>query len=444
MRQPKAEPSFEVTTDERATIPAASAFEQFQRDRLGFLERCAAMADVVSCRLGRDDVLVLSRPDLVNDVLLTNRGDFSKAYLTDLMHPLLAGSLLLADSDSWLRERRLVLPAFHHERLAGYAEVMAEEATRIGDGWTQPQHRDLHADMMRMTLRVVTKTLFGIDFSKGVQVAERLVDTVMDEFNRRLAGRRSAIPLPSLRLLRLVRSLRALDRIAYGAIAERRRAPGSDLLSMLVAARDESGRPMTDREIRDACLAVFFAGHETTACLLSWTWFELARRPDVQERVLAEIEAAQEAPPATLPARTPYLQAVLNEVLRMYPPAYAFGRRAVRDTSVGGHAVPAGTTVLMSPWAMHRDPRYFDAPEEFQPERWLDGLASRLPRFAYFPFSSGPRRCVGSSFALMEATIAIAVILPRFAVSDAPARAEMAPSITLRPARGMRVRLTPR
>src|SRR4051812_5349934 len=184
MRQPKAEPIIEVTTDELATIPSASAFEQFQSDRLGFLERCARIADVVSCRLGPDDVLVLSRPHLVNDVLLTNRGDFSKAYLTGLMHPLLASSLLLADSDSWLRERRLVLPAFHHERLAGYAEVMADEATRISDGWTQPQHRDLHADMMRMTLRVVTKTLFGVDFSSGVHVAEGLVNTVMDEFNR--------------------------------------------------------------------------------------------------------------------------------------------------------------------------------------------------------------------------------------------------------------------
>ena len=213
---------------------------------------------------------------------------------------------------------------------------------------------------------------------------------------------------------------------------------------MLVAATDENGVHMTNREIRDACLAVFFAGHETTACLLSWTWFELGRRPEVQDRVLSELEGELGTPPAALPGRTPYTQAVLAEVLRLYPPAYAFGRRAVRDTSVAGHRVPAGATVLMSPWAMHRDAAYFDDPEEFRPERWLGGLAARLPRFAYFPFSSGPRRCVGSSFALMEATIAMAVIVPRLELSEPPQRAVAAPSITLRPAGGMPLRLTPR
>src|SRR5579864_1419168 len=199
---------------------------------------------------------------------------------------------------------------------------------------------------------------------------------------------------------------------------------------------------MTDREIRDACIAVFFAGHETTACLLSWTSFMLAGRPALQDRVRAELE--QRVAPASLPARTPLTQAVLSEVLRVFPPAYAFGRRALRATRVGGHDVEAGTTVLMSPWAMHRDPRYFDDPEEFRPERWLDGLASRLPRFAYYPFSSGPRRCVGSSFALMEATIALAALLPRFELSDPPERADPAPSITLRPRRGMNLKISPR
>ena len=426
------------------TLPPAQAFADFQRDRLAFFRRCLKTADAVACRLGKDDVIVVSRPELVNDVLVTNRGDFSKSYLTDLIHPLLAGSLLLADSDSWLRERRLVLPAFHHERLGGYADVMSEEARRIGTEW-RPWSRDVHADFMRMTLRVVTRTLFGIDFANGVGAAERLVSTVMDEFNRRIGGPRPGLPLPSLRLFRVMRSLRELDRIAYRAIAERKQSPTSDLLSMLVEARDEHGAPMTDREIRDACIAVFFAGHETTACLLSWTSYVLASRPDIQERVLDElVQHGDEGPPASLPARTRYTQAVLSEVLRLFPPAYGFGRRAVRDTRVGPHRVAAGTTVLMSPWAMHRDERWFDDPEEFRPERWLDGLASRLPRFAYFPFSSGPRRCVGSSFALMEATIALSVLLPRFELASPPADQAPAPSITLRPAGGMHLRVTPR
>ncbi len=424
------------------TLPSGPAFAEFQRDRLGFFKRCAETADAVAVRLGRDDVIVVSRPDLVNDVLMTSRADFSKSYLTDLMHPLVAGSLLLEDSDSWLRERRLVLPAFHHERLAAYGEVMAEEAGRIAESWARPQRRDVHADWMRMTLRVVTRTLFGVDFSEGVGVAEKLVTTLMDEFNRRISGRRPAVPLPSLRFLRVLSSLRELDRIAYRAISERRARPAGDLLSMLVEARDENGAPMTDREIRDACIAVFFAGHETTACLLSWTSYMLASRPEMQARVRQEL--AQPSAPASLLSRTPFTQAVLSEVLRVFPPAYAFGRRALRATRVGGFDVDAGTTVLMSPWAMHRDRRYFDEPEEFRPERWLDGLASRLPRFAYFPFSSGPRRCVGSSFALMEATIALSVVLPRFELSGPPAAPEAAPSITLRPGRGMTLEISAR
>lgn len=390
--------------------------------------------------------MVLSRPELVNDVLVTRRSDFSKAYLTSLMHPLLAGSMLLADSDSWLHQRKLVLPAFHRDRIDAYASVMAEEARRASATWRPGERRDIHSEMMRMTLQIVTRTLFGIDFSSAVGVAENLVTTVMDEFNRRIASPlRFRFPLPSLRTLRLLRAMRELDEIAYRAISERRREPQGDLLSMLVAASDESGQPMSDREVRDACLAVFFAGHETTACLLSWTWYVLSQRRDIEEKMVAELQAANvsEDSPASVVERLPYTQNVLREVLRLYPPAYGFGRRALRDTAVGDHPVAAGTTVLMSPWAIHRDPAYFDRPEQFIPERWEGGLASRLPRFAYFPFSSGPRRCVGSSYATMEATIAIATILPRFQLASV-GEVTPAPSLTLRPAGEMTMEISAR
>jgi cytochrome P450 len=431
----------------RRPSPSATAFEEFQRDRLEFFRHCAETAEVVRFRFAAEDVMVISRAELVNDVLVAHRSDFSKAYLTSLMHPLLAGSMLLADSDSWLHQRKLVLPAFHRERLDAYADVMADEALRACAAWKPGQSRDVHSDMMRMTLQIVTRTLFGIDFRSAVGVAENLVATVMDEFNRRIASPvRFRFPLPSVRTLRLFKAMRELDDIAYRAIAERRREPRQDLLSMLVAAQDESGQPMSDREVRDACIAVFFAGHETTACLLSWTWYVLSERRDVEEKLLAELEQAGglgAGPSASLVSRLPYMQMVLNEVLRLYPPAYGFGRRALRDTTVGDHPVAAGTTVLMSPWAIHRDPTYFQDPERFWPERWQGGLASHLPRFAYFPFSSGPRRCVGSSYATMEATIAIATILPRFRLSSA-GEVKPAPSLTLRPAGEMLMRVAAR
>ena len=418
----------------------SAATREFQKDRLAFFKRCSETADVVPARLGADDVLVISRPELVTDVLLTRRADFSKAYLSSIMPPLLAGSLLLADSDSWLHQRKLMLPAFHKDRIDTYAVTMLEEAQRAMLQWRSGERRDIHSDMMQMTLQIVTWTLFGLDFSGGVAVAERLISMLMDELNERISSPfRFRYPLPSLRTFRVFRAMRELDEIAYTAIRERRRHPQSDLMSMLVGSIDEDGKPMTDREVRDACLAVFFAGHETTACLLSWTWYVLAGRPDVEDRLLAELHAQNgevEAVPAKLVERLPFMQNVLNEVLRLYPPAYAFGRQALRDTMVGSHPVKAGQTVAMSPWAMHRDPRFWDDPDEFKPERWQNGLASRLPKFTFFPFSSGPRRCVGSSFAMMEATIAVAAMLPRFRLT-APPVVQAAPSITLRPAGGM-------
>lgn len=434
---------------QRAGRPAqdsSEAFEEFRRDRLKFFLHCAQTADVIPFKFGSDDVLVLSRPELVNDVLIAHRADFSKAYLTSLMHPLLANSLLLADSDSWLHQRKLVLPAFHADRLKNYAAVMAEEARRAEAQWTDGAVRDVHSDMMHMTLQIVTRTLFGIDLERAVGAAEQLVSTLMDEFNRRISMPvRSRFPLPSLRTLKLLRAVRELDDIAYRAIRERRASPDGDLLSMLVMAHDEQGKPMNDREVRNAAVAVFFAGHETTACLLSWTLYALAGRRDIEADVLAEMAraGAPAGDPASLVERLPYLQSVLNEVLRIYPPAYGFGRRAVRDTKVGAHPVPAGTTVLMSPWAMHRDPRYFERPDEFDPSRWSGGLASKLPRFAYFPFSSGPRRCVGSSYAMMEATIALSTFLPRFRFART-GEVEAAPSITLRPRGGMPMALQAR
>jgi len=300
---------------------------------------------------------------------------------------------------------------------------------------------------MRLTLQIVTRTLFGLDFSHGVEATERLIDALMDEVNSRIASPfRFRYPMPSLRTLRLYRAMKDLDEIAYAAIRERRRHPQDDLMSMLVGATDEDGTPMTDREVRDACLAVFFAGHETTSCLLSWTWYVLAGREDIERKLLAELNgaAAQSAPPAELIERLPYTQNVLNEALRLYPPAYAFGRRAMRDTRVGDHEVKAGQTVVLSPWAMHRDARFWEEPEKFNPDRWQNNLAARLPKFTFFPFSSGPRRCVGSSFAMLEATIAIATILPRFKLSSPPAVVEPAPSITLRPGGGMPMTVTRR
>src|SRR5438067_2863333 len=286
----------------------SSAFREFQKDRLAFLKRCAETADVVHVRLGAEDVLVVSRPELATEVMLTRRADFSKAYLTSIMPPLLAGSLLLADSDSWLHQRKLMLPAFHKERLDAYAAVMAEESEHAIATWQSGQRRDIHSDMMRLTLQIVTRTLFGLDFSHGVEATERLIDAVMDEFNSRIASPfRFRYPLPTFRTLRLYRAMKELDEIAYTAIRERRQHPQQDLISMLVGATDEDGTPMTDREIRDAFLAVFFVCHETPACLLWWMWYVLAGREEIEQKLLAELGGANTAHAAARCVHPTYL-----------------------------------------------------------------------------------------------------------------------------------------
>lgn len=256
------------------------------------------------------------------------------------------------------------------------------------------------------------------------------------------------IPTPGN--LRFRRAIRYLDALIYNII-QRRRANGEDtgdLLSMLLGVRDkETGEGMSDRQLRDEVMTIFLAGHETTANALSWTWHLLASHPEVEAKLHEELgETLAGRPPsvADLP-RLRYTEAVVTESMRLYPPAWAFGREALEDCEIGGYRVPAGTQLIMSQWVAHRDPRYFDAPEMFRPERWESGLSERLPRYAYFPFGGGPRLCIGRSFARMEAVLLLATLAQKFRLRHVPGEyIAPQPSVTLRPKNGMRMVLSSR
>jgi cytochrome P450 len=420
---------------------------ELARDQLGFYRRCATQyGDVVPFRIGPRRCVLFSHPDHIEQILVTHHQDFVKGSLYGVLRPLLGEGLLTSEGDFWRRQRRLAQPAFHRERIAAYGDVMVRYATRLVEGWPDGDTRDLHRDMMRLTLQIVAQTLFDADVTAAaaeVGVAlEVALAQLQSELNSVLSLLPPAVPTPGR--IRLRRSVRHLDALVLGLIAERRRSgrDHGDLLSMLMQARDEDGSAMSDGQLRDEAMTLILAGHETTALALTWAWHLLALNPDARARLDEELRAVLAGRPPTaadLPALR-YTEAVGLESMRLYPPIAVIGREAARDCEVAGRPLPKGTVVALCEWVVHRDGRYFEDPEAFRPQRWLDGLAKRLPRYAYFPFGGGPRLCIGQSFAMMELTLLLATIAQRFRFSPAPGHV-VAPqqALTLRPKYGLKM-----
>lgn len=404
--------------------------------------------DFVPIRFGPFRAHMAYGPAEIEEVLVDRAADFRKSFGTRMLIPLLGRGLLTAEGDAWLRHRRLASPAFHRERIEGYGRTMARYAQDRVDSWTDGETVDLHDEMTALTLRIVARTLFGADVTARIEEVARIGTWIQDFYYLRFASLRFLIPtwLPTPGNRRLASATRRLDEVVYGMIRERR--PGEDrgdLLSILLLGRDEHGVGMSQRQVRDEVMTLLLAGHETTALALSWAFLLLDRNPEARERLEAEISTVLDdgpASPADVPA-LPYAQAVVNETLRLYPPAYVTGREAVRDTAVAGVRIPKRHIVLISMYATHRDPRFFPEPDAFRPERWLDGLEKRLPRGAFIPFGLGSRKCIGASFAMMEATLLLATIARRWRFEVAPGVIGTHPSITLRPAAAMPGRMRP-
>jgi cytochrome P450 len=432
--------------------PIVGNLIDFGRDPLGFLTATARKyGDVAGFRLGTWPAWLLNHPDLAEELFITHNRAFVKhRFFWRHVDALFGKGLLTAEGDFWLRQRRLAQPAFHRDRIAAYGETMVRLARETVDAWRPAETRDMHHEMMALTLRIVVRTLFGMDAPRDVAALGHAFDVAVQEIAARF--RRpfripDAVPTPGN--LRYRRALQQLDAFITGVIAERRRHAGDrgDLLSMLLAARDENGEAMTDRQVRDEAVTLFLAGHETTAIALSWALMLLSQHPEVDERLFRELRTVLDggSPRAADVSRLPYTQAVVQEVLRLYPPAWVIGREAAAPCQLGGQPVAVGTTVFVSPWVMHRDPRFYDEPQQFRPDRWLDGSASRLPRFAYLPFGAGPRVCVGNGFATTEATLVLATVAQRFRPTLRDGRPiPPFPTITLRPGEAMWMTLHPR
>jgi cytochrome P450 len=417
---------------------------------LGFLSRCVReYGDVVELRFMGQPIYLLADPGLIEYVLVENNRNFTKTRILKRNRRLLGEGLLTSEGEFWRRQRRLAQPAFHRKRVAAYGEVMAAFAERSLGAWRDGQTIDVHEEMMHLTLEIVAKCLFDADVGARTTDVGKAMKVALEDFSsqRRLLRIPKGIPTPHN--IRFEMAARRLDGVA-GAIIENRRKSEEDrgdLLSMLMLAEDDSGERMTDKQLRDEVMTLFLAGHETTANALSWTFWLLSLNPEVEHELAEELARVLGGRPPTtsdLPA-LPYVECVLKESMRLYPPAWVVGREAIAECEVGGYRMAAGTTALMSQWIVHRDHRYHEDPERFDPDRWTAQYEKALPRFAYFPFGGGPRQCIGASFAMTEACLILAAVAKRFKMELAPGqRVEPYASITLRPEKGIRMTLVER
>jgi cytochrome P450 len=425
---------------------------EFQRDQLGFYASCAReYGDVVPFRLGPFRALLVYHPDAIEEVLVTRNRDFVKSPGVRLLRPLVGDGVFLAEGAAWLRQRRLVQPAFHRQRVTGYGGVMTAFTERHLAGWRDGAVVDVHAEMMAVTQAIVAKTLFDADISGDAHAATQAAEVLMADFGARMQASRLLphwVPTPAN--VKSSRAIRRLDQLVYRIIAERRasREDRGDLLSILLGAQDaDDGSRMTDRQVRDEVMTLFLAGHETTAVALSWTWYLLAQHPDVDARLAEELRAVLggRAPTADDMPKLTYAEMIVNESMRLYSPAYGIGRQASRPTEIAGHPVKRGTIVIMPTSVVQRDRRWFEDPDAFRPERWAGDLIRRLPRYAYFPFGGGPRQCIGIGFAMMEAILLLATVAQRFRLSLVPGqRITPTPYVTLRPEPGIQMLLARR
>jgi cytochrome P450 len=419
-----------------------------KRNRLEFLQRMARYGDVSHVRIGPQPVFLFRHPDAIKDVLVTQHRNFIKGRGLQRAKRLLGEGLLTSEGAFHLRQRRLAQPAFHRQRIAGYANVMAAYAERAAARWQDGQELDIAEEMMRLTLAIAGKTLFDADVENEAEEIGEALTAALEMFSLALlpgAELLDRLPLPHTR--RFNRARARLDDVVYRMI-DARRASGEDrgdLLSMLMLARDVEGdgSAMTDEQIRDEAMTILLAGHETTANALAWTWDLLGRHTEAEARLHAEAKASGSRPLGMDDvARLPYTRMVLAESMRLYPPAWVVGYRAVEDCQVAGWRIPARSLCVMSQFIVHRDARWFPDPERFDPERWSVDRQAERPRFAYFPFGGGPRQCIGEQFAWTEGVLLLATIARKWRVRPLrPAMAEPYPVFTLRPKGGVPVRL---
>lgn len=422
-----------------------------------FFKNCVEKyGPVVRVRLEKDrDTYILSRPQDIQYILKNSQRLFAKGYHRDrILSMVLGNGLVTSEGDFWLRQRRLLQPAFHKHRIEKYADTMTQYANRMLISWEDGQMIDLHEEIMRCTMEIVAKTLFDIDLQdpqyQGSKQVGQALDQVFHEYVNqytsitRMLLERLPFSLPTPGNLQLKESVHQLDRLIHKIIKHRKKEnqDRGDLLSMMIVARDDDGKGMTSTQLRDEVMTLFLAGHETTANALSWTFYLLAQHAKEEKKLVAELKSVLQGrlPSLSDIPQLSYTQAIINEAMRLYPPVWFISREPLEDVWIDEYCLPAGCEVAMSQWVMHRHSDYFTKPDLFVPERWSKEFEKSLPPYVYFPFGAGPRVCIGSNFAKMETTLLLASIMQMFRIElDHDHDVIPESSITLRPKNGIRV-----
>ncbi|MBL8059048.1 MAG: cytochrome P450 [Anaerolineales bacterium] len=425
----------------------------FQQDRLGFLRRLQRdFGDVARYRLAHLAFVQISHPDGVRHILQEHHRNYQRGAFYAPVRKLIGNGLPASDGDFWLRQRRLMQPAFHHRIVDGFAGVVTDATQALLARWQPGETLDVSAELARLTMSIVSRALFSTPISDDGDTLGQAVAVVLQDIAYRFEVPfypPPAVPTPRNRRFRA--AAERLDRLVYGLIAEREARPEAapdDLLTLLVTSRDaETGEAMSPQQLRDELLALFVAGHETTANALSWALYLLAQHPDAAARLRAEVAQALDGRTpalADLP-NLPYTRQVLDETMRLYPPAWIFNRTAQADDEIGGYFIPAGTTVAFSQYVTHRHPDFWEDPDRFDPERFTPERSAERPAYAYFPFGGGPHKCIGQGLALMEAHLALALIAQRAQWALVPGRPVTPEAhVTLRPRGGLWMTLGPR
>lgn len=378
-----------------------------------------AYGDVARFKVGPSYWYLVSHPEDIHSIMTEKSDIFLKPRVARrLWSKFLGDGILTAEGAQWRRQNRMMRPAFHRERIQAYGDVMVEYTHRMLDGWTAGSEVDFDDAMVGLTLEIVAKTLFDADVRQGAETVGKAMHVLHREMIEHI---HMPIPVPrwwpTRRNRRKMRAIRDIENIVHAVVSERRESgrDHGDLLSMLMAARDESGQGLSDTELRDQCMTIFFAGHETTAHAMTWTWYLLAQYPEIAQRLADEIDAATGGEPLTvrhLP-QLPYLEMTVQESMRILPSVWVFIKEPTEDTEIRGFKIPKGAQVLMSSYVTQHDPRWYPSPETFDPERFSKGRVECIPKGAYIPFSGGSRICLGKAFAMVEAQLIIGTLVQR-------------------------------
>jgi cytochrome P450 len=419
----------------------------FASNPLLFLTKCAHnYGDIIPISFFGKPVILLNKPEYI-DQTLKDRETFAKPQVLKDLYTLLGNGLLTSEGDTWFRQRRLAQSVFHQKRIANYGDTMVNYTQKMLENWVDGEIRDIQADMMRLTLNIVMKCLFSEDPTE--EEAVDITKAMHTSAQWMLARNKSTFNLPETfptpSNLRYRSAVAEMDKHIYHKISQRRNSKENfdDLLSMMMEARDEDdGSQMTDKQLRDEISTLIFAGHETSANALAWTFMLLCQNLQIQTQLREEIkQVLGDCPPTTadIPALK-YTSMVIKESMRLYPVVWSAVSQTSKECQIGEYQVPAGCTVMTSQWVMHRWEKYFEQAEAFKPERWQDDLEKKLPPGVYFPFGGGARTCIGRSFALMESVLLLASIIQKYEINLVPNQSIIPePTITLQPLNGIKI-----